>query len=111
MDQNTILAPPFAFVIVLGASVAFSFALSRLSFSRKRRGGGATEPYACGEDIPNHMIQPNYGVFLPFALYFLILHVVALTICTVPLQTASTLFFAVLYVVGALVGLSVLNRS
>ena len=111
MQQSSMLAPPFAFVIVLAATMGLSFGLSRLSFRRKRRGNGATEPYACGEDIPDHMIQPNYGVFLPFALYFLILHVVALTICTVPLQTASTLFFAVLYVVGALVGLSVLNRS
>ena len=111
MQQNYWLAPPFAFVIVLGASVLLSFALSRLSYRRKKQADGATEPYACGEDIPDHMIQPNYGVFLPFALYFLILHVVALTICTVPLQTASTLFFAVLYVVGALVGLSGLNRS
>jgi hypothetical protein len=112
MNQTFLLIPPIAFGIVLLAAFGLSLALSRLAFRvRKTRSGGATEPYACGEDFPIPMIQPNYGQFLPFAFFFTILHVVALTIATVPVETRGTLAFAGLYILGAVVGLSVLYRK
>ena len=110
MSQTFLLVPPIAFGIVLLAALGLSAALSRLSFRGKPRSGGATEPYACGEDFPIPMIQPNYGQFMHFAFFFTILHVVALTIATVPVEMRGTLLFAVLYILGAIVGLSVLYR-
>ena len=111
MSPTFLLIPPVAFGIILLAAFGLSAALSRLSPRTKPRGGGATEPYACGEDSPDQIIQPNYGQFLPFAFFFTILHVVALTIATVPVETLATLAFAGLYVLGAVVGLSVLYRK
>ena len=111
MSQTFFLVPPIAFGIVLLAVLGFSTILSRLTFRGKTRTGGVTEPYACGEEASTQMIQPNYGQFLPFAFFFTILHVVALMIATVPVETLATLAFAGLYVLGAVVGLTVLYRK
>jgi NADH:ubiquinone oxidoreductase subunit 3 (subunit A) len=104
-----LLTPPIAFAISLLVVLGLLAAMSRLAFKGKQR-AGASEPYACGEDIPTHMIQPNYGQFMHFAFFFTILHVVALTIATVPVKTQGALLFAILYMLGAMVGLSVLYR-
>jgi hypothetical protein len=112
MDQTFLLLPPVAFIVVLLAVWALSSGLSRLSLQTKEnRSDLAREPYACGEDIPTHMIQPNYAEFLPFAFFFTILHVVALTVATVPVEAKATLGFAGLYIGGAVMGLSVLYRK
>ncbi len=109
--MNTfLLTPPIAFGIAFLVVLGLWSALSRLSFKGKHRTGGVEESYACGEDISTHMVQPNYGQFMHFAFFFTILHVVALTIATVPVETQGVLFFAVLYILGAIVGLSVLYR-
>jgi NADH:ubiquinone oxidoreductase subunit 3 (subunit A) len=108
--NDFLLTPPIAFVICLLVVLGLLSALSHLTFRGKRRTGGVLEPYACGEDIQTHMIQPNYGQFMHFAFFFTILHVVALTIATVPVKTQGALLFAILYILGAIVGLSVLYR-
>ena len=109
MDTISLLLPPIAFVIVLAAAGLLSFAMSRLSI-RQRAGQEGLEPYACGEDIPTHMIQPNYGQFLPFAVFFTILHVVALTLATVPSVAPGAFVMAAIYLVAAAVGLLILYR-
>ncbi len=114
MSTSILLTPPVAFVIVLLATMGLMFLLSRLSLRRSGadgQAGGARKPYACGEDIPTHMIQPDYAQFLPFAFFFTILHVMALTIATVPVKSVATLALPVLYVVGGIVGLAVLYRK
>ena len=105
---TSLLVPPIAFGLVLVAALGLSWGLSRLSFRRKVAPAGLTRPYACGEDLVGHMIQPDYSQFLPFAVFFTILHVVALIVATVPLQTPATFVIAVVYLLGAIVGLSVL---
>jgi NADH:ubiquinone oxidoreductase subunit 3 (subunit A) len=105
-----LLTPPVAFGISFLVVLGLFSAMSRLAFRGKHRTGGVEEPYACGEDLPTHMIQPNYGQFMHFAFFFTILHVVALTVATVPVETQGVLLFAVLYILGAIVGLSVLYR-
>ena len=66
--------------------------------------------YACGEDVPTHLIQPDYTQFFPFAFFFTILHVIALIAATVPFETFETFTIAVIYILGAIVGLSILFR-
>ena len=105
----SVLMPPLAFLILLAAAVGLSFGLSRLSF-KKRVGDGGLEPYACGEELPSHMIQPDYGQFLPFAMFFTLLHVVALMGATVPQAGMASLVIAGVYLLGAFVGLTVLYR-
>lgn len=68
------------------------------------------KPYACGEPFEGHLIQPDYSQFFSFALFFTILHVVALVIVTVPMETSGILALAVSYILGASVGLWILLR-
>ena len=75
MQETTLFAPPIAFALVLVAALCLSWALSRLAIRKSTPASGTTKPYACGEDSPTHMAQPNYTQFLPFAIFFTILHV------------------------------------
>jgi len=109
MAEISVLSPPLAFAILLTAVLGLSLGLSRLAY-RPPAGaeGSSAEPYACGELIGSHMMQPDYGQFLPFAFFFTILHVIALLATTVPVATVSSLVIAVAYLVCAVVGLFVL---
>ena len=107
--DTSLLMPPIAFVIVLAAVGVLSFGMSRLALTNHKKDG--LQPYACGEDVPDHMIQPNYGEFLPFAVFFTLLHVTVLVVATVPAVSLTALFMATVYVLGAVVGLSVLYRK
>ena len=108
MNPTSVLSPPIAFMIFLAATVGLSLALSRLAFKRSSREAGATKPYACGEDMPDQMIRPNYGQFFPFAFFFTILHVSALMVAVAPMPTAATLVIALTYLVGAGLALVIL---
>jgi NADH-quinone oxidoreductase subunit A len=106
----SLLSPPIAFVILLAACGLLYWGMGRLA-PKKRGKGEGLKPYACGEDIDSHMIQPDYGQFLPFAFFFTILHVVALMVTTGAGATAAAFAIALLYVTGALLGLVVLYRN
>lgn len=109
MVQQILMSPPVTFLVVLAAgSVAYWF-LRGLTL-RAPLSAGATKPYACGEE-QTAMVQPDYAQFFPFAFFFTILHVVALMVTTVPVATLNNVLVAVLYLVGAVVGLLILYRS
>lgn len=108
MTSGLLLTPPVAFVLVLVVAIFIVYVLSKLAFRPKQLPGGLTKEYACGEELPSHMIQPDYSQFYPFAFYFTILHVVALMAATVPVATLETSLIAVVYIVGAMMGLFVL---
>jgi uncharacterized protein (DUF983 family) len=82
-----------------------------LSFKNLNPGKGQKECYACGEDVPNHRLQPDYSHFFRFAFFFTIIHVVALVISTVPAASPDTYAIMVMYIAGALIGLSILFRK
>ncbi|MFA5157100.1 MAG: hypothetical protein WC532_06915 [Candidatus Omnitrophota bacterium] len=106
-----LLFPPIAFIIILGLTLTLSGSLSRLAFRRSTvLKSGSRKAYACGEDLPEHRVQVNYGQFFPFAFFFTILHVVALIVATVPIETIDSFFIAVVYIVGAITGLVILFR-
>lgn len=106
-----LLYPPVAFFIILAVFLSFSAFLSRLSYRNTEKvGAGSRKAYACGEDIAEHKVQVDWSQFFPFAFFFTILHVVALMIATVPVETMDSLFIAVIYIIGAVTGLVVLFR-
>jgi hypothetical protein len=109
--NQLIASPPVAFLIILVAVLGSAWTFSRLAFRQKNVPSGFSKPYACGEDVPGTMIQPNYSQFLPFAFFFTILHVVALTVATALIDAHATLVIAILYLLVALIGLSVLYRK
>jgi len=85
-------------------------ALKRLSFKCKPEDEACRKSYACGEDIPTSLIQPDYSAFFPFAFLFTILHVVALVVTTAPINTSGSFTMALIYVAGAITALFVLFR-
>lgn len=107
---DTLLLPPVAFVIILILVGAFATVLSFWAFRNKNQSSGARTAYSCGEEMDDHMIQPDYSQFFPFAFFFTILHVVVLVITTVPETTISIFYIAMLYIICAVVGLIILLR-
>ena len=108
--NNILLTPPIAFVIVLVAMLLFSKFLSTLAYKPKTHGEGQEKSYACGEDVPTNMMQPDYSQFFPFAFFFTILHVFTLTIATVPALTFGSFAIAIIYILAAITGLVILFR-
>src|SRR5512146_1436615 len=108
MIANILLSPPLAFLILIVAGLWLLAGLSKLTFRPKANEKGSTKAYSCGEDMPSHMLQPDYSQFFPFAFYFTILHVVALMAATVPAAALTTFLIAVVYILGAIIGLLVL---
>ncbi|MCX5716542.1 MAG: hypothetical protein NTV07_06835 [Candidatus Omnitrophica bacterium] len=114
MNVKTLLMPPFAFLIILAAGILMLRLFARCSFrSNKQQTEGSKKSYACGEDFNEHMIQPDYSSFFPFAFFFTILHVVALVIATLPLETNAVraIVIAVIFLSGAVIGLLTLLRE
>jgi NADH:ubiquinone oxidoreductase subunit 3 (subunit A) len=103
-------SPPVVFLLILVVVSALAWLGSR-GAPKDKEPPGAKESYACGEDFQDHLIQPDYSQFFPFAFFFTILHVVALVIATVPTETLETFAMAVVYVAGAIIGLIVLLRK
>ena len=109
--MNTILlSPPICFMAVLFMITLFSGLLSKLSFKSKNQPADIGTSYACGENVETNLMQPDYSQFFPFAFFFTVLHVVALTIATIPVETMNSFAMAVIYLAGALIGLMILLR-
>ncbi len=110
MSSELLLSPPVVFILIMLAVIVCAYVLSKLALKPKSIPEGLTKEYSCGEEIKTHMIQPDYSQFFPFAFYFTILHVVALMIATVPVATMPSFLIAVVYILGAIVGLFVLYK-
>lgn len=111
MIVKILLVPPVAFIIIFLAMVILSLILKRYASPKRKNPSESEKAYACGEDFKDHLIQPDYSQFFPFAFFFTILHVVALVIATVPTETIATFAIVVVYVVGAIIGLLILLRK
>lgn len=109
--MSMFLLPPMAFVLVLGVTAALMLAVSRLAARPSHDGSGKTKAYACGEDVKDHRAQPDYSQFFPFAMFFTIMHVIALIVATVPVGNPGVSCLAVLYLVASGVGLFILYRG
>jgi len=110
---DLLLLPPIAFVLVLALvwlqSAGFSVLQLKLAKSNDAP-GGKYKSYACGEDVADHRVQPDYGQFFPFAFFFTIMHVLALVVTTMPAGSGVASGLAVLFLVSAAVGVFVLFR-
>jgi NADH-quinone oxidoreductase subunit A len=96
---------------VLLTVLGCSYLLSALFSGGKPGKASSRKPYACGEDFNGTMIQPDYSQFFPFAFFFTIIHVVALTVWTIPAVTTETLVMASVYLLATVVGLTILMRK
>jgi len=104
MQGAQLLIPPVAFIVVLLTVIILNRIFSYLSFKNKQS-EESKKSYACGEDFQEHMVQPDYSQFFPFAFFFTILHVVVLVIATVPAVNIQTFAIVLIYILGAVLGL------
>ena len=109
--NHILLAPPFAFIILLAVFWLLSRLLSRLSFRPAKHTAGEGKAYACGESNYNNTVHPDYSQFFPFAFFFTLAHVAALMMTTVPKETIPTFTVAFIYIAGAIIGLFILIRK
>ncbi|MBU1726625.1 MAG: NADH-quinone oxidoreductase subunit A [Candidatus Omnitrophica bacterium] len=105
-----VLSPPVVFLIVLIFSFLLSYLFSIFSFKGAKKTEGKGEPYACGEEDYDHMAQPDYSLFFPFAFFFTIAHVSVLMLTTVPIESIKILVMALIYITAVLVGLAIFLR-
>lgn len=105
------LIPPVAFLILLATVTFLNYLFSKLALRKGKLSDEAKKAYSCGEEFSGHLIQPDYSQFFPFAFFFTVLHVVAMVIATIPAETIESLSIAVMYIVGAIIGLFILLRK
>ncbi|MBF0522940.1 MAG: hypothetical protein HQL24_07805 [Candidatus Omnitrophica bacterium] len=103
--------PPIVFMIVLSVTWILNRLFSFLAIHVKKTKNGGGEAYACGEGDYNHLAQPDYSSFFPFAFFFTLAHVSTLVMLTVPAETFGTLVLSAIYIVGAGIGLYILFRK
>lgn len=108
--NNLLLAPPIAFAIILALSIFLSVASAGLAFRKAGVEKALNKAYTGGEDLPVSRVQPDYSEFFPFAFFFTILNVVTLMLATVPKENFGSFLIAVIYIVGAMLGLFILFR-
>jgi hypothetical protein len=108
--STLLLVPPVALTIMVMVVWALSRASGTLGFKRKGTRGALDKPYAGGDTMAHNRVQVDYGQFFPFAFFFTILHVVTLVVATSPARTLESLAIALIYVLGALLGLFILFR-
>lgn len=105
--SNFLFVPPIAFMLIFILCAVLSFLANKLSIKPKEQ---LVPPYSCGEEFDGHLIQPDYSQFFPFAFFFTILHVVAMVVATVPVETPQTFLLAFFYVIVMAIGLIILLR-
>ena len=105
-----LLVPPVVLTLLVFLVWALSAAVSPLAARRKGPRGALGKPYAGGENLETHRVQPDYSQFFPFAFFFTILHVVTLIVATSPPGLAGSFAFGLVYVLGALLALFILFR-
>jgi NADH-quinone oxidoreductase subunit A len=111
MMRAWFFSPPVVFVIVISAVFVLNRLISMLSLRRPKQKSGTGEPYACGECNYDHMSQPDYSTFFPFAFFFTLAHVATLIITTLPTETVKAFIIASIYIIGAIVGLYILLKG
>ena len=108
--SSWVLTTPVIFIAVLVFMLLVLRLLGIMSLSVVTpRGSGKGKAYACGEDVKENRVQPDYSQFFPF--FFTIMHVLALVVATVPSGSVSATGIAVGYGVSLVIGLFVLFRK
>jgi NADH-quinone oxidoreductase subunit A len=104
------ITPPLAFAVLLAAVLVMYRLSAGLAFKPKKKPAGLEKAYTGGEDVATSRVQPDYSQFFPFAFFFTILHVVTLVVATVPTADLGSFIIAVVYIMGALLGLLIIFR-
>lgn len=106
--QSILISPPIAFLILLAFSYVLSLLFGLLAYRPKKKRAEGGSAYACGEDTYDHMAQPDYSQFFPFAFFFTIAHVATLIVATIPYVDFSAIVTAGIYIAAVVAGIFIL---
>ncbi|MDF1514366.1 MAG: NADH-quinone oxidoreductase subunit A [Anaerolineae bacterium] len=101
--MTLLLSPPIVMALFMGLTVLIYWIGGKIA-ARSDETPGKHEPYACGEDLTPSKAMLSYHSFFRLALMFGLLHVSALVLSTLPMETTSHRV-ALVYIVA--VGISV----
>jgi len=111
VNDYLLLLPPLAFLIIFVFAWLQYIGVKVLSAGEEWPDEqGKTESYACGHNIEDSRVNPNYSQFFPFAFFFTIMHVVALVVATYPRGDIGAIGLGVAYLVSASVSLFILFK-
>ena len=106
-----LLFPPVVFVLLVAFFVILSYFTGKISYKNPDNAAGKRKPYACGEDIKEHRIKPDYREFFPYAFFFTLMHVIVLMIATSPENIDETLAIALFFIAAAFLSILIIFRS
>jgi len=107
------LVPPVGFLVVLISVLAQTRLMDLLVVhppGPRRLQPGQRKAFASGEDVADHRAQPDFSQFFHFAIFFTLMHVLALVVATVPRGSPTGAAMAVGFLACAAVSLLVLFR-
>lgn len=105
-----LILPPVAFLLVFVFLLILFFFTGKISYKNPHNPEGKTKAYACGEDVKEHRVRPNYSEFFPFAFFFTLMHVIALMIATSPEKITDSLAVALLFIAVAFLSILIIFR-
>lgn len=101
--NNLLILPPLCFVIVMFTVWGIAKIGEFLTMAPKAtHQEGKEDSYACGEVYTEHRIEPDYGAFFRFAIFFTIIDVAGLMVATLA-ATSFTPYIAAVAVVYVIV--------
>lgn len=105
--MNILLYPPFAFIISLAIVLLFGKLIKGFEprFSKSQQ---STKTYACGEEFEAKKLSPGYEEFYPYAIFFTVLHVVAIMLMTIAFTSSIPISIPIIYLLVIIVILSIL---
>ena len=109
--NNLLLLPPLCFVIVMFTVWGISKLLAMLAMApAATHEAGKEDAYACGEVYEGGHIEPDYGAFFRFAVFFTIIDVAGLMLATLAATTFSPAIsaMAIVYTVAVSAVLAIL---
>jgi NADH:ubiquinone oxidoreductase subunit 3 (subunit A) len=106
--MKLLLSPPIAFIIALGVGLLLYW-LGRAMAPRRNMTPAKGAPYACGEDAPMPKAQISYKLFFSLAVFFMVMHVAALVVTTLP--TGPIAVMGIVYLVIIMLAIFALVAS
>ena len=102
MDFNFFLIlPPVVFIIVVVFMMALSWITGKLAYKSADTPNGKVKAYACGEDVKDHRLKPDYADFFPVAFFFTIMHVITLVIAATPYNVKDCMALILFFIATA----------
>ncbi|AKL97415.1 NADH-quinone oxidoreductase subunit A [Endomicrobium proavitum] len=105
-----IILPPIVFAVVFAFMFLLARATNKIAFKNPLNPNGKLKAYACGEDVKEHRLKPEYSEFFPVAFFFTIMHVITLLLASTPADMKTSIGITALFVAVAYISILIIFR-